>query len=178
LQQELEHVRAKSMTDGLTRAFNREALDQHLSSKIEAMKTIKAGFCLLLLDLDDFKSLNDTYGHLIGDRMLMAFSQKCRSLIRGDDFFARYGGEEFAIVLNNINLRDGLMKASDICKTVAAARYATDENQADNFLSMTVSIGVTPVNRSDTVESLIARADKALYDAKRKGKNMAIGRKG
>lgn len=177
LQQELEHVKVKSMTDGLTSAFNRQALDEHLAAQIESHKTKRSGFCLLLLDLDDFKALNDTYGHPIGDRMLMAFSQKCRSSIRADDFFARYGGEEFAIVLNNSNLRDGLTKASQICKTVAAARYAMDESQSDDFLSITVSIGVTPFNRNDTVETLIARADKALYDAKRKGKNMAIGRK-
>jgi len=177
LQQELEHVRAKSMIDGLTSTFNRQALDEHLAEKIESLKTESSDFCLLLLDMDDFKSLNDTYGHLIGDRMLMAFSQKCRSLIRSDDFFARYGGEEFAIVLNSISLRDGLKKASDICGTVAAARYAIEENQADDYLSMTVSIGVTPANKNDTIETLIARADKALYDAKRKGKNMAVGRK-
>ena len=177
LKQELENVKVKSQTDGLTGAFNRSALDEYLAERIKASRKAKFEFCLLLLDLDDFKSLNDTHGHLIGDRMLMAFAQKCRASIRSDDYFARYGGEEFAIVLNHITLRDGLNKASSICKAVANARYATDENQADDFLSITVSIGVTPYHRDDTVESLIARADKALYDAKRKGKNMAVGRK-
>ena len=177
LQRELEQAKAESMTDGLTGAYNRHSLDVEIAETVERYKGKKINFCLLLLDLDDFKRINDTYGHLIGDRMLIAFAQKCQSAIRGNDFFARYGGEEFAIILQNITLRDALNKASEICKKVAAAKYALDENQSEDFLSITVSIGVTPFNKGDTVETLIERADKALYDAKRKGKNMAIGRK-
>jgi diguanylate cyclase len=177
LQKELEKTKTKSMTDGLTGIYNRQAFDEHLAEKIERRHDMNGDFSLLLMDLDNFKAINDKYGHLIGDRVLMAFAQKCRLSTRADDFFARYGGEEFAIILNGAGLRDALNKASQICKTIASARYATCETQTNDYISMTVSIGVGPYKNGDTVETLIARADKALYEAKNKGKNMAIGRK-
>jgi diguanylate cyclase len=178
LQQELQKARTKSMTDGLTGVFNREAFDNTLGEYIERSLVMKTGFALLMLDLDDFKAINDTHGHLIGDRVLMAFAKKCRDSIRGDDIIARYGGEEFAIILSGANLRDALAKSRQICGAVAAARYATcDGDSKEDYLSVTVSIGVSVFKRGDTSESLIARADKALYKAKRSGKNRAVARK-
>ncbi len=177
LRKELEKTRAKSMTDGLTGIYNREAFDDILADLIERSRVMNATFSFLLLDLDDFKQINDSYGHLIGDRVLMAFSQKCRNAIRGDDFLARYGGEEFAILLPGANFSNALKKARHICDTVASARYATDAEQKDDYLSVTVSIGVTAFHIKDTPETLIDRADKALYKAKRGGKNRAVGRK-
>lgn len=176
LRKELEKTRAKSMTDGLTGVYNREAFDDTLADLIERSRVMNTTFSLLLLDLDDFKAINDTHGHLIGDRVLMAFTQKCRGAIRGDDYLARYGGEEFAIMLPGANLTNALKKGRQICDTIAAARYTTSE-QSDDYLSVTVSIGVTAFHKDDTCESIISRADKALYKAKRSGKNRAIGRK-
>lgn len=177
LRKELEKTRAKSLTDGLTGIYNREAFDDTLEDMIERCRVMNTSFSMLLLDLDDFKQVNDTQGHLIGDRVLMAFSQKCREAIRGDDVLARYGGEEFSILLPGANFRNALNKARQICDTVAAARYATSTEQTDDYLSVTVSIGVTTFHKKDTPESIIARADKALYKAKRSGKNRAVGRK-
>lgn len=174
LQQELHKARTKSMTDGLTGIFNREAFDNTLGEFLERSLVMNTGFALLMLDLDDFKAINDTHGHLIGDRVLMAFAQKCRGLVRGDDVIARYGGEEFAIILSGANLRNALAKARQICGAIAAARYATcDGNSEQDYLSVTVSIGVSAYKKGDTEQSLISRADKALYKAKRKGKNRA-----
>ncbi len=177
LREELEKTRAKSMTDGLTGVYNREAFDEVLADLIERSRVMNTSFSLLLLDLDDFKKINDTYGHLIGDRVLMAFSQKCRSAIRGDDYLARYGGEEFAILLPGANLNNALKKGRQICDTIASARYATSTEQNDDYLSVTVSIGVTAFHKKDTPEQVIERADKALYKAKRGGKNRVVGRK-
>jgi len=177
LRKELEKTRAKSMTDGLTGSYNREAFDEALSELIERSRVMNATFSLLMMDLDDFKLINDTHGHLIGDRVLMAFSQKCREAIRGDDYLARYGGEEFAIMLPGANLSNALKKGRQICDAVAAARYATSTEQNDDYLSVTVSIGVTTFHKKDTPEKLIDRADKALYKAKRGGKNRVVGRK-
>ena len=177
LRQELEKAKSKSMTDGLTGVYNRQAFDEYLADKIERARVMNGEFSLLILDLDDFKAINDTYGHLIGDRVLVAFAQKCRSAIRGDDFIARYGGEEFAIILDGANIRNALKKGRQICDTIAAARYATDNNQSGGFLSMTVSIGVTGFKKKDTPETIIARSDKALYEAKKNGKNRAVSKK-
>jgi diguanylate cyclase len=178
LRQELQMARAKSMTDGLTGVYNREAFDASLAEYIERSVVMNSGFAMLMLDLDDFKSINDTHGHLIGDRVLVAFAQKCRGSIRGDDIIARYGGEEFTILLAGANLRNALNKARQICGMIASTRYATcDGNREEDFLSVTVSIGVCVYKKGDTSESLISRADKALYKAKRSGKNRAVARK-
>lgn len=177
LRQELETAKSKSMTDGLTGVYNRQAFDDYLGDMIERSQVMKTEFSLLMMDLDDFKSINDTYGHLIGDRVLVAFANKCRNAVRGDDFIARYGGEEFTIVLPGASLRNALKKARHICQSVSSARYATNTGQAGDHLSMTVSIGVAAYKKGDTQVTLIARADKALYDAKTGGKNRAVSKK-
>jgi diguanylate cyclase len=177
LRLELEKVKTKSMTDGLTGVRNRQAFDETLVLQIEKAHQSKERFSLLILDLDDFKLINDTYGHIMGDRALAAFAQKCRDCIRKDDFLARYGGEEFAIILSGANLRNAHDKARQICNAVASARYAAGEGHKEKYLSMTVSIGVSTFKNGDTSESIIARADKALYKAKSSGKNCAMARK-
>jgi diguanylate cyclase len=177
LRQELEKTKAKSMTDGLTGVYNRQAFDDTLKDLMVRSRVMNSDLSLLMLDLDDFKKINDTYGHLIGDRVLVAFSQKCRKSIRGDDVLARYGGEEFAIILPGANLKNALNKGRQICDAIASARYATDSENSDDYLSVTVSIGVTACMRDDTAEAMISRADKALYKAKRNGKNRAVANK-
>lgn len=174
LKQELEKTRAKSMTDGLTGVFNRQAFDDALKDLMARSRVMNSDFSLLMLDLDDFKKINDTFGHLMGDRVLVAFCQKCRSSIRADDVLARYGGEEFAIILPGANLKNALKKGRQICDAIASARYATSNDQNDDYLSITVSIGVTVLKKDDTAESFISRADKALYKAKRSGKNCVV----
>jgi diguanylate cyclase len=174
LRQELEKTKTKSMTDGLTGAYNRQAFDDTLKDLMVRSRVMNSDLSLLMLDLDDFKKINDTYGHLIGDRVLVAFSQKCRKSIRGDDVLARYGGEEFAIILPGASLKNALKKGRQICDAIAAARYATDSDTDEDYLSVTVSIGVTACKRDDTAETLISRADKALYKAKQSGKNCAV----
>lgn len=177
LRQELEKAKEKSVTDALTGAYNRLAFDEYIAEKVERYAMAKDSFSVLMLDLDNFKSINDKYGHPIGDRVLVAFTQKCRSAIRGDDFLARFGGEEFVIVLPGANLGNALKKARHICQTIASARYAISSASTNDYLSVTVSAGVCSIKKGDTAETLIARADKALYEAKRNGKNRAVGRK-
>jgi diguanylate cyclase len=94
LKKELDAARHSANTDGLTGLNNRKALDEYLQSLLERNRISRQPFSLLMMDLDDFKQLNDAYGHTVGDRMLLAFAQKCRSLVRSDDFLARYGGEK------------------------------------------------------------------------------------
>jgi len=177
LRNELEKARTKSMTDPLTGVYNRQALDEYLDEKVKRASRLGEEFALLMLDIDDFKKINDTYGHLIGDRVLMAFAGKCRQTIRSDDFLARYGGEEFVIILEGAGYRNAMKKAKQICETVASAKYTTDQNHSGQYLSITTSIGVTVFRKNDTAESLLERADQALYAAKQKGKNRAVGRR-
>ncbi|RJQ73882.1 MAG: GGDEF domain-containing protein [Desulfobacteraceae bacterium] len=177
LEGELEKAKSKAMTDGLTCVYNRHALGDYLAEKIESSRSENKDFCVLMIDIDDFKLINDQFGHVIGDRVLVALTQKCRTCIRGDDFLARYGGEEFMIVMDGMHFRNALKKAQQLCSTIASVRYATSEPQTGDYLSLTISIGVTQYKKGDSVDDIIARADKALYDAKRKGKNCVVGRK-
>ena len=171
---ELKKVKTKGMTDDLTKAYNRGAFDSYIR-KILDQNTIKhSPFSLLMLDIDDFKKINDSYGHQIGDRVLVALVSKCTEFIRDEDFLARYGGEEFVIVLPGASHRNALKKAQRLLKAIAGTLYTTDEEKKGEGLSITVSIGVSSFGKSDSVSTVIGRADKALYQAKRTGKNRVV----
>ena len=173
---ELEKALAAAQKDGLTGALNRKAFDIKLRQFFDKAPE-KKQFSLLMVDIDDFKSINDRYGHPVGDRVLVSVVHKCQQSIRNEDVLARYGGEEFAVILAGATLRHATKRAKQICKTIAAARYTIDPEQADQHLSVTVSIGVGTVRPGDTPEDLVGRADKALYQAKRTGKNKALSEK-
>jgi diguanylate cyclase len=177
LQVDFAQAKQASRTDGLTGAYNRAAFDAHSAKLVERHAVTLAPFSLLLLDVDNFKQINDTYGHPVGDRVLVALVQQCKAMVRKDDFLARYGGEEFALLLPTASLRHALKKARTLCTTIAGMRYTIDEGQPHEQLTFTVSIGVSTCRSGDTVASLIARADKALYAAKRLGKNRAVSEK-
>lgn len=174
---ELRKARVDSVTDGLTGVFNRKALDQHLDSLVEQNTRTPAAFALLMVDIDGFKAINDAYGHPTGDRVLLALAQKCQGLIRNDDFIARYGGEEFVIVLPNASLTNATKKAQRICASVGDTRYALNDNKDVHILNITVSIGISVYQNGDTAEAVIARADRALYLAKKSGKNRVVSQK-
>jgi diguanylate cyclase len=171
---DIEKAQQASLTDGLTGTYNRLAFDTHIQKLVERHAISPISCALLLLDIDNFKQVNDQYGHLVGDRVLMALVQRCRTLIRQDDLLARYGGEEFVVVLHGASLRQGLKKARAICKEGAGVRYALDEQHPHETIAFTVSIGVSALQRGDTVEAVIKRADQALYAAKHQGKNRAV----
>ena len=174
LKKELDKARHSAKTDGLTGVNNRKALDEHLRSLVERNTITRLPFSLLMMDLDDFKQLNDTHGHTVGDRMLIAFAEKCRVAVRSDDFLARYGGEEFTLILPGASLRNATKKAKQLCKTIAAARYAADDSPRADVVSATVSIGVSTYHHGDTVKRLVDRADQCLYKAKAAGKNRVV----
>ena len=174
LKKELDEARRSANTDGLTGVKNRKALDEYLRSLVERNSITRLPFSLLMMDLDDFKTLNDTYGHTVGDRMLLAFAEKCKASVRSDDFLARYGGEEFTLILPGASLRNANKKAKQLCKTIAASRYAADDSPHADAISITVSIGVSTYRNGDTVQALLERADQCLYKAKSAGKNRAV----
>lgn len=174
LNAELEKSRAESLADGLTAAYNRRAFDWEIRSLVDRNEVMHRPFSLMLLDIDDFKKINDVHGHPVGDRVLVSMVHKCREYIRGEDFFARYGGEEFALILPGASLRNAEKKARHICRAVADTRYLTDDTPGGRPLRVTISIGVSTFGAGDTVESLVERADKALYSAKQAGKNRVV----
>ena len=177
LSMELERARTESLTDGMTGIYNRKAFDSHISALVEKNTLTKAPFSLLMLDIDDFKKVNDDFGHRTGDRVILAIIGKCRQSIRGEDFFARYGGEEFVIILPGASLKNANKRAEHICKSIASTRYYLDDVAGSPTLSVTVSLGVSSFQKGDTVATVTQRADKALYAAKHNGKNCVFSEK-
>ncbi|MBI5461748.1 MAG: diguanylate cyclase [Gammaproteobacteria bacterium] len=157
-----------SITDGLTGLYNRRKLDEILTDQIARYQRSRRSFSVLMLDIDHFKPLNDSHGHLLGDEVLVHVADILAQSIRSVDFAARYGGEEFVIVLAETTAQDALDTAERIRAKVADACYGTPEQR----ISVTVSVGVAECREADaTAEAVIARADQALYQAKDAGRN-------
>lgn len=177
LKSELEKAMEASTIDSLTGAYNRMAFDNYMVSLFQDRRNRKVDvFSMLMVDIDDFKKINDFYGHQVGDRVLVGLVNKCKTHIRKEDFLARYGGEEFVIILVGSTLDDGLKKANQICKDVFDSELLINDmvGQDENSLKFTISIGVSVLHSDDTIERVSFRSDKALYKAKQTGKNKAV----
>jgi len=163
-----DQTRELSITDGLTKLFNKRYFLEIFEKEFERAKRFKNDLCLIVLDIDHFKSVNDTYGHLQGDSVLKEIGDIINDSIRKIDIPARYGGEEFVIIAPNTNIQDILTIAERIRGSTESHEFQA-ENQP---LKITVSIGVSALNgmTRDKLE-LIKKADEALYKAKHSGRN-------
>src|SRR5690606_31703583 len=173
LTQDLE-AKTKALTrlasvDGLTGIANRRAFDERLPAELEASQRTGAVFSLLLMDIDHFKKVNDTYGHAVGDQLLTSFGRLLSELTRACDLPFRYGGEEFAILATNTNA----VQAVHLAQRLRSA-FALRTREATACGAQTISIGVCGSDQvpSPTVSRLIESADMALYRAKTSGRNM------
>ncbi|MCD4667264.1 MAG: diguanylate cyclase, partial [Sulfurimonas sp.] len=149
--------------DSLTQIYNRKMFNRLTNKKIVESKIAKKSFIFILLDIDYFKQVNDTYGHLVGDDILKAVSKIIKSHIRGTDIFARWGGEEFVITLD-VDMKKGIEIAENLRKSIENTNF-------DVIKNLTCSFGVTEYIIGDTLDSMIKRADEALYKAKESGRN-------
>ncbi len=157
-----------SITDSLTGLYNRKKLDDILNDQLARFKRNQRSFAVLLLDIDHFKRLNDTYGHLAGDQVLANVSETLSQSIRNIDYAARYGGEEFVIVLPETTVS----AAKDMAERIRTQVQSTASLFDDQPISVTLSIGVADSLSSDeTATAVLARADRMLYEAKRAGRN-------
>lgn len=160
-QDELEHL---SQTDTLTNIGNREYFKQSIPKEMDRAKRYKHNLSLIMLDIDFFKNINDTYGHDIGDIALVKMTQTVQDLLRRTDIFCRYGGEEFMILLPESSTMETAILAERI-------RAHVEKMHISPIEKMTISIGLTEMHNDDTVESFIKRVDKALYRSKNEGRN-------
>ncbi|MFP4207789.1 MAG: diguanylate cyclase [Wenzhouxiangella sp.] len=174
LREELEKTRDENRRDPLTGIFNRRALDDYLTALVDDNRLRRKSFALLMLDIDNFKAVNDQHGHLVGDQVIRAMAGACFDILRADDFVARFGGEEFVAVMPGASRRAAARRATKLCQAVAGTRFALPAADREDYLHLTVSIGVTDFRRGDTRTSLLERADQALYQAKENGKNQVI----
>jgi len=168
LQRQNELLEEMSVTDALTGLDNRKRLAETLASQMALYRRHQRRFAVIMLDIDHFKRLNDTYGHLAGDRVLQRIAEVIKASVRSVDRVARYGGEEFVVVLAEATMWGALETAERIRCAVQNCVITQDGRP----LSVTVSLGVALCREDDArAEDLIARADAALYEAKRAGRN-------
>jgi len=158
-----------AMVDGLTGLFVRRYFDARLDEEVERSKRFGTDFSVVMMDIDDFKQLNDTWGHPVGDRLLRGISEVVRRQMRAVDTAARYGGEEFAMILPRTSMVDAYNQAERIRQQIADYRFAAE----GQVLSVTASFGIAsyPESGAAGADALIRLADRALYRAKRTGKN-------
>jgi diguanylate cyclase (GGDEF)-like protein len=165
-----ENLLSSALRDGLTRLFNKRYLMDRLDSELKFAMRHETSVSLLMIDIDHFKKINDTSGHLAGDAVLSNIAQVLTRAVRNEDVVARFGGEEFAIILRAIGIDPALLMAERLRKSVEGSTAVWHDKQ----LKTTISIGVAgfPSTPAKTPEQLVEAADKALYKAKHEGRNL------
>ncbi|MBL1243340.1 MAG: diguanylate cyclase [Sulfurimonas sp.] len=162
-----EKMKVLATTDLLTGIKNRYSMNQHITNEMNRIKRYGSSFALMMLDIDFFKKVNDTYGHDVGDYILKEFSTIVEKTIRDTDVFARWGGEEFLVLAPGENTKGAKALAEKIRKNV----YEYDFNTVGNI---TISIGLSVCNSFSDKEKLLKNIDDALYEAKENGRNRVV----
>ncbi len=162
-----ERIRQSAVRDELTGAFNRSRMMEILQREKALSDRGRSPFTLCIFDLDDFKHVNDTYGHLAGDMVLRVLIHEIKRNIREQDYIARYGGEEFVVILAYPEMEEALACAERLKEVASGIRYPG----LPGDFNITISMGVTRYRPGESIDSLIGRADTALYRAKTGGKN-------
>jgi two-component system cell cycle response regulator len=168
LKKSLELKVSMSIKDSMTNLYNKMYFDYHLSNTIRAFETVSSTFCIAMIDIDDFKNVNDSYGHQAGDKVIQEISRIINSQVRIVDSVARYGGEEFLILLKNTDLEYAILIAERIRSAVEKHEFIMLSGVK---FRKTVSIGIAEYMTGETQEELIKKADLSLYKSKFGGKN-------
>jgi diguanylate cyclase (GGDEF)-like protein len=168
----LRQLYESSVKDSLTGAYNREYLNERLKAEVAYAKRHQTDLSVLLLDIDHFKKVNDTYGHPAGDAVLVGFVNAISRTLRTEDVVARYGGEEFSVVLRGIALESAI----HVAERLRGIAEGTVTNYEGTAIRCTTSIGCSSMACSEepTIDSLVAIADRRLYIAKRGGRNRVV----
>jgi diguanylate cyclase (GGDEF)-like protein len=161
-----------ALRDGLTKAYNKKFFLDRLDTELAYAKRHTADLSLVMFDVDHFKRVNDTYGHLAGDAVLVKLAKLAMGALRTEDVFARYGGEEFAIICRGVKLPQAGVLGERLRSSVEGAVFEYETQR----LPVTISVGVAayPTSNVETSVQLIASADEALYEAKRCGRNRVL----
>jgi len=167
---ELQSARGEALTDPLTGILNRRGFETRAKHTFADQAALDKGLCLLMLDIDHFKKINDTYGHLFGDKVIRAIAATLTSKVRGQDAVARLGGEEFAILLEETDTAGALIVAEHIRQSIERGKIRRLDTQ-EQIGGITISIGVSAYTSGISVTNLLDQADKALYVSKNTGRN-------
>jgi two-component system cell cycle response regulator len=167
-----EEIYRLTTVDGLTQVFNKRYFSEALAREIARATRYRRELSLVMFDLDHFKEVNDTHGHLAGDAVLKTLSLTVKAKIRAEDIFARYGGEEFAIILPEIDGHNAHQFAEKVRRIVETTEFRFEATQ----IPVTISMGVATLDPEEpTAAALIRRSDERLYEAKSAGRNCVKG---
>jgi len=161
-----------AVTDPLTRLYNRRYMESHLGTLIDQATARSKPLALLIVDIDYFKSINDTYGHDAGDEVLREFATRLKKSIRGIDLACRYGGEEFVIVMPETDMAVAAVVAERMRRRIANDSFSVGNDH--DPVQVTISVGLASLVATDDAASVLKRADQALYRAKRDGRNRVV----
>lgn len=167
LKSKLKIANNQALRDALTGLPNRNAYNERLESELARWKRYKTPLCLIVWDIDHFKSINDNYGHKAGDKVLLLIAKQLSDHSRNTDFISRFGGEEFTMLLPNTDKQAALTVANHLRQTIEKTGF----NASGTSVAITISCGITEFTDGDTDESAFDRADQALYQAKEEGRN-------
>lgn len=171
LKKNLQQVTIESQRDFLTGVFNRKTFEKYVDEQMVICRDKKTDLCLMMIDIDHFKQFNDRFGHLLGDEVLKIVARTLTDILKGRDAVARFGGEEFIVILPETPL-EGAMKVAEMIRVAIASKELKRRDTGETYGTITVSIGVGRFRvDSDTLPTLIKRADDALYVAKNSGRN-------
>ncbi|MBN2332966.1 MAG: GGDEF domain-containing protein [Deltaproteobacteria bacterium] len=170
LQSQLSQITNLATIDELTGLYNRRALFSRLVEEHSRVERYQEIFTLLILDIDDFKDVNDQHGHQVGDAILRKLANFIKGSLRTSDFISRFGGEEFIAILPSTSLEQAHQVAEKMRLLLGKKVFETENGTLK--IKITVSMGISQCQAGDTVDNLIKRADDALYRAKKSGKNM------
>ncbi len=175
LREQVEKLSRETYTDQLTTVSNRRHFEEEYQKLFSMARLRGYSFSLILLDIDNFKQFNDTYGHAVGDLVLRFVGKMLKDGTKGQDIVARYGGEEFVILLPDTNYPDAIKLANNLCKRISAKPLTADRTGQKSFGHITASCGIAYFDDSDTPETLFKRTDDCLYEAKRRGRDCCVG---
>lgn len=167
VKQRTKELEILSQTDKLTKCLNRQKLDEIFTTELSRHKRYNSSFSIIFLDIDDFKMVNDKYGHAVGDEVLILISKILKENIRSTDFLGRWGGEEFLIICPEINIKESNILATKLCNKINSTVFPT-------IKKCTASFGITQAKENDNIKNIFNRVDKALYEAKKSGKNQVV----
>jgi diguanylate cyclase len=170
LREELVRARQEALTDALTGVLNRKGFERAMAELMENYNAENGPLSLLVVDIDHFKKINDTYGHLLGDKVLRTIAQTMKQRLKGRDTVARYGGEEFVVILPDTPLERAAIVAEQLRAVIENGKIRRGDG-GETIGTVTISVGGTAYSPGEPVSEFIHRADEAMYRSKNDGRN-------